>query len=128
LVAPVIPSINDSEIERILEASQSAGAMTAKYILLRLPFEVSPLFREWLDTHYPLRAKHVMSLVQQSRGGKDYDSRWGVRMKGTGIFAATIEKRFRLAARKLHLDADIAPLDTHRFEAPLRAGDQLDLF
>jgi len=128
LVAPVIPSINDSEIERILEACKSAGAMTARYILLRLPFEVAGLFREWLEAHYPLRAQHVMSLVQQSRGGKDYDSTWGERMRGTGIFASTIAKRFKLAARKLDLDGEIVPLDTTRFEVPLRQGDQLKLF
>lgn len=128
LVAPVIPSINDAEIEHILEACKAAGAMSARYILLRLPFEVSGLFREWLDAHYPLRAKHVMSLVQQSRGGKDYDARWGVRQRGTGVFAATIQKRFRLAARRLGLDGDIPPLDTQRFAVPSSKDDQLDLF
>ncbi|MEJ2132420.1 MAG: PA0069 family radical SAM protein [Gammaproteobacteria bacterium] len=128
LVAPVIPSINDSEIERILETVAAAGAMSARYILLRLPFEVAGLFREWLAAHYPMRAEHVMSLVQQSRGGRDYDARWGARMRGSGIFATTIAKRFRLAARRFGLDGDMPTLDTQSFEAPLREGDQLALF
>ncbi len=102
--------------------------MMARYILLRLPLEVAELFREWLDAHYPLRAQHVMSLVQQSRGGKDYDSTWGVRMRGTGVFATIIAKRFKLASRRLELDGEIAPLDTTLFEVPLREGDQIKLF
>lgn len=87
LVAPVIPMINDVELEKILEAANHAGAQHANYVLLRLPHEVKDLFREWLDEHYPQRASHIMSLIQQMRGGKDYDATFGKRMSGEGIFA-----------------------------------------
>jgi DNA repair photolyase len=105
MVAPVIPAITDHEMEDILEASREAGATSASYVLLRLPHEVKILFREWLAEHYPDRAAHVMSLINQSRGGKDYDSRFGVRMRGTGPYAELLRTRFQLAARKLGFDA-----------------------
>jgi DNA repair photolyase len=104
LVAPVIPAITDHEMEDILAAAKEAGAGSAGYVLLRLPHEVKYLFREWLAEHYPDRAKHVMSLINQSRGGKDYDAQFGVRMTGTGAYAELLRTRFELARRKLGLD------------------------
>jgi DNA repair photolyase len=104
LVAPVIPAITDHEMEDILAAAKSSGASSAGYVLLRLPHEVKTLFREWLAEHYPDRAKHVMSLINQARGGKDYDSEFGTRMKGTGAYAELLRTRFELAKRKLGLD------------------------
>ena len=104
MVAPVIPQLNDKDLEAILEAAAEAGATGAGWVMLRLPLEVAPLFREWLDTHYPLRAAHVMSVVQQLRGGRDYESQWGARMRGRGAFADLIEQRFRIAAARLGLN------------------------
>jgi DNA repair photolyase len=101
MVAPVIPAITDHELEAILRAAREAGASCASYVLLRLPHEVKLLFREWLLEHYPERAKHVMSLINQARGGKDYDSQFGVRMRGTGPYADLLRARFDVAARKL---------------------------
>jgi DNA repair photolyase len=104
MVAPVIPSLTDNEMENILEAAKTAGAGSAGYVLLRLPHEVKDLFRDWLAEHYPDRAKHVMSLINQSRGGKDYSSEFGTRMVGTGVFAELLRKRFDLAKRKFGFD------------------------
>ena len=104
LVAPVIPALTDHEMEQILEAAKSAGATSAGYVLLRLPHEVKDLFREWLSEHYPDRARHVMSLISQSRGGKDYQAEFGTRMVGTGVFAQLLRTRFDLAKRKYGLD------------------------
>jgi DNA repair photolyase len=100
LIAPVIPAITDHEMEHILAAARAAGADSAGYVLLRLPHEVKILFREWLAEHYPDRAKHVMSLINQTRGGKDYDSKFGERMSGTGAYAELLKTRFELAKRK----------------------------
>ena len=127
LVAPVIPALNDSEIERILAAAAEAGALSAGYVLLRLPREVKDLFVEWLAVHAPDKAKRVMGLVRDTRGGRDYDSRWGKRMTGTGAYAEMIARRFRLASRRLGLDRRDWTLDTSRFQPPARAGDQLSL-
>jgi len=104
MVAPVIPSLTDHEMEHILEAAKTAGASSAGYTLLRLPHEVKDLFREWLAEHYPDRARHVMSVINQSRGGKDYQSEFGTRMVGTGVFAQLLRKRFDIAKRKFGLD------------------------
>jgi DNA repair photolyase len=101
MVAPVIPAITDHEMEAILQAAHEAGASFAGYTMLRLPHEVKILFRDWLSSHYPDRAKHVMSLINQASGGKDYDSRFGVRMRGTGPYAELIRRRFEIASRKL---------------------------
>jgi DNA repair photolyase len=128
LVAPVIPAINDSEIEAILKAARAAGARDAGYVLLRLPLEVRDLFREWLLEHAPGKLRHVMSLVQSTRGGKDYDSAWGQRQTGTGPFAWTIGRRFQLAAQGLGYNANRLRLTTDLFTRPARAGDQLALF
>src|SRR6202030_516783 len=97
LVAPVIPAITDHEMEDILSAAKSPGATRAGYVLLRLPHELKILFREWLAEHYPDRAKHVMSLINQARGGKDYQAEFGTRMVGTGVFAQLLRKRFEVA-------------------------------
>ena len=128
LAAPVIPQLNDRDLEAILEAAAAQGARHAGWIMLRLPLEVAPLFRAWLDAHYPLRAEHVMSVLRQLRGGREYDARFGERMRGTGPFAELIEKRFALACRRLDLNRDRMPLDTSRFRPPKASGPrQLDL-
>ena len=120
LVAPVIPWINDHELEAVLEAVAEAGAYSASYVLLRLPHEVSPLFREWLQLHHPQRAEHVMSTIQQLRGGRDYDSRFGSRFRGEGVYAELLANRFRLASRRLGLAQRGYPaLDVSRFRRPL---------
>jgi DNA repair photolyase len=103
LFAPVIPALNDSEMETILAEARDAGASAAAYMLLRLPLEIRELFFEWLHQHYPLRAAHVISLLRQSRGGADYDSRFGHRMRGTGTFADLLVQRFRVACKRLGL-------------------------
>ncbi|WP_288130435.1 PA0069 family radical SAM protein [Microbulbifer sp.] len=128
MAAPVIPALNDSELEGILSAASNAGAIHAVYILLRLPFEVAPLFRQWLREHYPQRAEHVMSIVQQSRDGKDYQSGFGERQRGTGVFAQLLQQRFRVHCRKLGLNQRKLDLDCARFTLPPRAGDQQSLF
>ena len=106
LAAPMIPCINDNELESILKAGKEAGAASAGYILLRLPLEVSAMFQDWLAAHYPDRAAKVMSVIRQSRGGKDYRSVFGERMRGTGEFAALLNRRFEVAARRLGLGDD----------------------
>ncbi|WBG64450.1 PA0069 family radical SAM protein [Pseudomonas citronellolis] len=126
VLAPMIPMVNDMELERLLEAAHDNGARSAGYILLRLPLEISELFQQWLQAHFPDRAEHVMSLIRQSRGGKDYDSRFGTRMRGEGVFAELLAKRFQLAARRLGLDRrDYGGLDCSLFQVP-RA--QMSLF
>jgi DNA repair photolyase len=127
MAAPLIPFINDAELEDILEAAAAAGATGAHYVMLRLPLEISGLFREWLQAHHPLKADHVMSLVQQMRGGKNYDSRWGIRQKGTGDYASLIARRFALACRRLRLNEQHRRLDTSAFRVPPASGDQLAL-
>jgi DNA repair photolyase len=127
MVAPVIPGLNDQEIERILDSASAAGAREAGYVILRLPLEVSPIFKDWLLTHYPDRYRHVLSLVRSMRGGKDYDSEWGKRMKGNGPYAWQIGRRFELAARKFGLNLEKRRLRTDLFRAPKGAGEQLML-
>ncbi|HEY2808479.1 MAG TPA: PA0069 family radical SAM protein [Steroidobacteraceae bacterium] len=128
LVAPVIPALTDHELEAILEAAAAAGAPWAGYVLLRLPYEVKDLFREWLAEHYPQRAAHVMSVIQNLRGGRDNDPRFGTRMRGTGPFAELLRNRFRIACRRLNLNASTrAPLSTALFRAPTLPGSQLGL-
>ncbi len=127
-VAPVIPQLTDRELEAILAAAAAAGARHAAWTMLRLPLEVAPLFRDWLDTHYPLRAAHVMSIVRQIRGGKDNESRFGVRMGGVGEFADLIRMRFALACKRFGLDSERdLPLDTTQFRPPGTKA-QLTLF
>ena len=129
LVAPVIPALNDHEIERIVEAVAAAGARRAHYIFLRLPHEVKTLFAEWLQAHFPDRAAHVMSLVRQAHGGRDYDNRYGHRQTGSGAYADLIGRRFRAACRRHGLggDRDRARLDTTRFRPPGTPQLGLDL-
>ena len=104
MMAPVIPFINDHEIETVVARSAEAGAEFAGYVMLRLPFEVKDLFEEWLAEHYPLKAEHVMSRVREMRGGKSYQAEWGVRMRGQGVYADLVAKRFEVARRKHGLD------------------------
>jgi DNA repair photolyase len=119
MVAPVIPALTDHEMEGILEAAAAAGARWAGYVLLRLPYEVKDLFREWLAAHYPDRAEHVMSLVQQMRGGKDYDSSFGTRMRGTGPLAELLRSRFQVACRRHNLGTGRhQPPNTSLFRPP----------
>ena len=129
LVAPVVPAINDHEIERLLEAAHAAGAREAGYVMLRLPNEVKELARDWLAEHFPGRAKHVLSLLKDMHGGKDYDSRWGVRQSGTGPIAWAIGRRFEMAAQRLGFNRARVRLRTDLFAAPDRAAPgQLALF
>ena len=127
MFAPVIPALNDEELEQILAAASEAGAKSAGYILLRLPLEIKDLFREWLQEHAPGRANHVMSLIRQMRGGKDYDAAWHQRMRGRGPYADMIARRFQIAAKRLGLNGPARPLDLSRFRKPARAGEQLAL-
>ncbi len=128
MTAPLIPFLTDSEMEAILEKAAEAGAREAGYTLIRLPREVAPLFREWLETNAPGKARHVMHLVQGARGGKDYDSRFFLRRRGAGPYAELLEKRFRLACRRLGLNEKTQGLDRDHFRPPPVAGDQLNLF
>jgi len=127
MAAPVIPGLNDHEIERILDSAKAAGADAAGYVMLRLPIEVSPLFRDWLLRHYPDRYRHVMSLVRSMRGGKDYDAEFGTRMRGTGPYAWQIARRFDLTAKRLGLNQRKAPLRIDQFVPPHGEGVQLSL-
>jgi len=130
MVAPLIPALTDHELEGILAAARAAGASSAGYILLRLPHEVKPLFRAWLDSHRPGRAEHVYSLMRQLHGGKEYDSAFGSRQRGSGPLAEIIARRFRLAVRRLGLDAPSPPLDATGFRPPQAsvATSQMNLF
>ena len=129
LVAPVIPQLNDKDLEAVPRGRRRARRDERGLDLLRLPLEVAPLFRAWLDEHFPLRAAHVMSLVQQMRGGRDYQSAFGTRMRGTGTFADLIERRFDLAVRRLKLDQGRSEaFDTSRFRPPGRNEAQGELF
>lgn len=126
MCAPMIPMINDMELERMLEAAREAGAASAGYVLLRLPHELAGLFEDWLAEHFPQRAGHVLSLVRQSRGGRNNDSRFGSRMRGEGQFAELLAQRFRLACRRLgynRRDQNFG-LDCSRFAPP---GQQMSL-
>lgn len=127
MIGPVIPGLNDAEIERILDSAAAAGAKEAGYVILRLPLEVSSIFKDWLLQHYPDRYRHVMSLVRSMRGGKDYDAEFGKRMKGAGPYAWQIGRRFELAARRLGLNTQRLKLRTDLFVPPLKQGEQLTL-
>ncbi|MCC2687680.1 MAG: radical protein [Rhizobiaceae bacterium] len=125
MVAPIVPGLTDPEIERILDAARAAGAQDAGYVLLRLPLEVSPIFKDWLLRHFPDRYRHVMSLVRSMRDGKDYDAEWGKRMKGTGHYAWQIGRRFEIAARRLGLNAEKTKLRTDLFVRDGKKSEQL---
>ena len=126
MVSPLIPFVNDHELDAVLQAAADAGARHASYTLLRLPHEVKDLFRQWLELRYPLKAEHVMSLVQQMRGGRDNDPRFGARMRGEGAYAQLIAQRFRLALRRFGLTSAGAELDHGLFRVP-PAGGQMAL-
>jgi DNA repair photolyase len=131
MFSPIIPFVNDAELEQVLASGADAGASTASYTLLRLPHEVKELFRDWLAAHLPDRAERVMAAVRESHGGQDYKADFGDRMRGTGIFADMIRQRFRLAARRHGLDRRMPPLRLDRFQPPKRLAKevpQLDLF
>ncbi|GAB4577094.1 MAG: PA0069 family radical SAM protein [Roseibium sp.] len=128
MMAPIIPALTDSEIEAVLETSADHGAQEAGYVLLRLPLEVSELFRDWLLRERPDRYRHVMSLIRSMRGGKDYDAKWGERMRGRGPYADQIAKRFSLAAKRFGLNLRRKKLNTDAFVQPQKGGVQLDLF
>ena len=128
MFAPCIPGLNDHEMDAVLERAAAAGATGAGYVALRLPLEIKDLFREWLDTDHPDRARRVMSLVRQMRGGKDSDAQWDKRMKGEGPIAELMAQRFRAAKKRYGLDGSLAALDLTQFRVPPKAGDQLGLF
>ncbi len=128
MVSPIIPALNDSELERILDSAAHIGVKEASYILLRLPLEVRDLSREWLLANYPDKYRHVFTMIRDIRGGKDYDSQWGVRMKGTGPMAWMIGRRFEIACAKLGLNKKLAKLTTDHFVRPKNSGGQLSLF
>jgi DNA repair photolyase len=127
MVAPVIPALNDAEIERILDAAAAVGVREAGYVLLRLPLEVRDLFREWLMANFPDRYRHVFKLIREIRGGKDYDSSWNTRMTGAGPVAWMIGRRFELACEKLGFNKTRTRLTTEHFSPPRRAAQQLSL-
>lgn len=138
-IAPVIPFVTEPDLERILAAVAEAGVISAGFIVLRLPWEVSPLFRQWLQAHFPDRAQRVMNRIQDMRGGKDYDAAFGSRMKGEGLWAELIQRRFDIAVERLGIGRRITrftSLDNSRFRRPLHVpaavgkahGSQLDLF
>ena len=121
MAAPMIPILNDREMEAILEAAATAGALSAGYVLLRLPLEIKDLFREWLEAHQPLKAKHVMNAIRDAGGGQIYDPTYGLRQRGTGPYAGMLQQRLGLNERRYRLD-------TTKFRRPPRTGDQLGLF
>ena len=129
-VAPVIPAITDSELEAVMAAAREAGATTISYTLVRLPYQVAPLFREWLDVHFPQRAGHVMSLIQQMRGGRDNDPRFGSRMKGEGLFADLLKRRFQVTCKRLGFASreERIELRCDLFQPPRAPSPQGDLF
>ncbi|HEY1414837.1 MAG TPA: PA0069 family radical SAM protein [Caulobacteraceae bacterium] len=127
MFAPVIPGLNDHEMEAVMESAAAAGAVSAGYVVLRLPREIKDLFREWLETDFPDRAAKVMSLVRQMRGGRDYDPEWGRRMKGEGPIAQMLGQRFAIARRRFGLDRTLPPLDVSQFRRP-GPDNQPDLF
>jgi DNA repair photolyase len=129
MVAPVIPAITDHEMEAILEAAAAAGAHWASYTLVRLPHEIKDLFRDWLSEHFPLKAAHVMSLIRDTRGGRDNDPQFGSRMRGTGPIAELLRARFQIACKRLGLNSGSRgiPQATHLFRPPIVAGTQFSL-
>ncbi|MDI3470841.1 MAG: Radical SAM domain protein [Pseudolabrys sp.] len=128
MVAPIVPAINDMDIERILEAAKVAGVKEAGYVLLRLPLEVRDLFHEWVKANFPDRADKVIKIVRETQGGKDYDSRWFTRQKGKGPYAWLIGRRFQLTCEKLGLNERKLSLDASRFTPPRPDSDQFQLF
>ena len=128
MASPMIPALTDHELESILARGAEAGAIAASWIMLRLPLEVAPLFREWLEERFPDRAARVMARVREMHGGKDYDPEWGRRMTGTGVHAELIAHRFAIAVKRLGLARELPALRTDLFRPPAKVGDQLSLF
>ena len=128
MASPMIPALTDHELEAILARAAEAGAVAASWIMLRLPLEVAPLFRDWLAAEFPDRAGRVMSRVRELHGGKDYDPEWGQRLTGEGEFAELMAHRFAIATKRLGLAQELPPLRTELFSPPPRPGDQLSLF
>ena len=128
MAAPLIPALNDHELEQILDQASQAGATEAGYILLRLPLEVRDLFREWLREHHPGKLRHIFSLVQSTRNGKDYDARFGFRQTGEGAYAQLMAKRFQGACHRLGLNQKRRSLRSDLFQRPILAGSQYTLF
>ncbi|MEM9584012.1 MAG: PA0069 family radical SAM protein [Pseudomonadota bacterium] len=128
MASPLIPGLTDHELEAILKAGREAGAVSASVIPLRLPREVSQLFQDWLQEHFPDRAKRVMHRVREMHGGQDYDANFGTRMRGSGPHAALLQQRYRASCRRLGLAERLPPLRTELFSAPAKLGAQLDLF
>jgi DNA repair photolyase len=128
MFAPVIPGLNDHELEAVLEAAAKAGAVGAGYLVVRLPREIKDLFQEWLTETVPDRAARVMSLIRQMRGGKANDPRFGKRMRGEGPLADLLSRRFAIARARLGLDRPLPDLDLTQFRIPPKPGDQIDLF
>ena len=128
MVAPIIPGLNDQEIPAILAAAHEAGAQSAGYLLVRLPFAVRPIFEDWLARSYPDKAPRVLSLIRSTRGGQMNDSAWGRRMSGQGEYAEQIGRTFEVFQRKLGLDRRLPPLDETKFVPPRPASGQLPLF
>jgi DNA repair photolyase len=127
MAAPVIPFLTDAELEHVLQAAHQHGARSAGYTLLRLPYELKDLFKDWLSTHYPLKAEHVMSRMREMRGGRENDPEFGSRFRGQGLFADLLERRFRMACERMGFNLEDRPLDTGLFKPPSRDG-QMDLF
>ena len=127
LVAPLIPLLNEQEIESILARVREAGALSAAYVMLRLPHEVKDLFKSWLEHHLPLKADHVMKRIRDIRGGRENDCQFGRRMCGTGVYAELIQKRFALALERLSFPG-MPGFDSSRFRVPGKSAPQLELF
>ena len=127
LASPMIPALNDGELEAIMESARDAGARSANYILVRLPFEIKDLIEGWLDEHYPLKKQRVLNLIRDMRGGKLYDSQWGERMRGTGPLADLLNRRFEVARRRLGYEPRLPDLECDKFRVPPAPGDQLRL-
>nr|WP_019217423.1 hypothetical protein [Legionella tunisiensis] len=129
MLAPIIPMINDVEMEKIIQAAGQAGAKQASYVLIRLPHEVKDLFKEWLATHFPQRAEHIMSLIRQMRGGKEYDATFGAHMRGEGDYAKLLAIRFSMACKRFGLNVEAEPaLDINKFSKKNPSSRQLSLW
>ena len=128
MAAPIIPGLNDQEIPAILEAARDAGAQTAGFVLLRLPWAVRPIFEEWITRNYPDRAERVLGLIRATRDGRMNDTRWGHRMRGQGAYALQIEQTIRIFKKKLGLDRSLPPLDSSKFQPPQPSSGQMRLF
>ncbi|WP_299551338.1 PA0069 family radical SAM protein [uncultured Tateyamaria sp.] len=127
MASPMVPALTDPELEAILASGKAAGAGSASWIMLRLPREVSPLWQEWLAVHYPDRAHRIMSRLREMHGGKDYDARWGHRMRGEGPYAEIVAHRFQVAIKRLGLKEKLAPMRTDLFRSPHEPSAQLNL-